>query len=531
MTDEQMDARLRAAGERWRAGAATAEPHPDDGFELLPARTRSHNRRWLAVASAAVLVAVLALAGMVVAQRTDHAPSSTNATRQLSGKWIDPVTRATLTFAPGSVRIADGCSTGTYRLQVAGNRATVGAPIGNVSVCGGTPENQDRLQLFHQVVSGTFTFVRSGQLLALSHAGAGTVLLTPDGNLTLVDTDWHLWKITDRDGTNIVPAGDPVLHIDGEQHLTGTDGCNSLSGDVQVRVDTIVVPTLATTEMACVDPAFSGSTNQIDAMLADTVHYSIDGDALTLTKPGAGTLVYRAASADGTDLVGRAWTLTGTEKQSGGSSTGASAAGESVVRFDGQGGFTLEHRCYVRQGEAQVASGTVTLSNVRLKSAHPCPYTGTQDQEQRENELVDSVLTGTVSWSLDGNRLTISNGGTTLTFEAAPAIVGPTWTLTTIEKGVGPYGSASPPSAAVPFTFTDAHVSVPYLGADVTISPGRITFGYWTDDQVAGPARLDTADSAFVYRHVLVGTVTWAISGNQLTISKDGVGALVFTKS
>jgi hypothetical protein len=42
---------------------------------------------------------------------------------------------------------------------------------------------------------------------------------------------------------------------------------------------------------------------------------------------------------------------------------------------------------------------------------------------------------------------------------------------------------------------------------------------------------LSAADDNFVFGHLLTDACTYAIDGDQLTITKEGVGALVLTRS
>ena len=67
------------------------------------------------------------------------------------------------------------------------------------------------------------------------------------------------------------------------------------------------------------------------------------------------------------------------------------------------------------------------------------------------------------------------------------------------------------------------------LSTTAVLSEGRIDFDEsWSSGLVAGPGdALDATDSDFVFREVLKGTCSYTIEGDQLTITHDGVGAIV----
>lgn len=328
MTDETMDARLRAAGERWRAGTTVvAEPPAATGpIELAPPPHRPRRTRWIAAASAAVVAAALAVGGTLLLTRT---------------------------------------------------HGTGGQPVG----------------------------------LPSTHPAA-----------SLVDTDWQLVRIIDRDGNT--PALDRAssLRIGQDGRLVASDGLNTLGAEVTIHRTTLELRDVGTTLVGSTQS--SVVTDTVDAMLSDTVAYTLKGDQLILGKPGVGMLVYNTASSLSTpqDLTKYSWRLIAKEvtTTSGGSSSGSgsSAVGESVLSFV-RTGFELRHRCYTNQGSARLGAGTMTLSHVTLKQAIPCPTNGTAAAEQKENGFVDDLLTGRVTWSIAGTALTITKGGRTATFRQA----------------------------------------------------------------------------------------------------------------
>lgn len=552
MTDQKMDARLHAAGERWRAAnTATADvPDETDGaLEILPAPKR-HSQRWISAASAAVLAVALVIGGVLIAtNRGDgHGPSTATSPEAsaLTGRiWTLSGDRgSTLSFHKGSVTVdAAGCDKYTVATTVDADHITLGKQIGKPVTCPAPAPGAyvDHLKRIVGILTGRLAWSVVGERLTLTKTDGstiGTLVYTSAAapNPTLVGTDWQLSKI----GNSTKVAGHASLTISGEQKLSGNDGCNSVSGDVTVRSGTIAFGQIGNTLMNCSAPDITATVSVVDAMLSGTVRYSIEGGELTLTKTGLRTLTYRAAKADvpvtdPAELTGPDWTLTGLGHASGNSASGNSAVSLSRVIFDAHGGFTVQHRCYTDKGKADLATGGATLTDVTLKLAVPCASNAESKDGQTENDLVDSVLTGTVTWSIMGKELTVTKGGDTLTFGRtdASALVGATWTLTTIEKGTGPGAAASPASTRLSYRFEQNAVNDGQCEANAAaISTGRITFNpRWSVSFVSGCKDLDVAQRQFVYGKLLTGTVTWSITGDQLTITKDGVGALLFTRN
>jgi len=231
---------------------------------------------------------------------------------------------------------------------------------------------------------------------------------------SLINTPWTLVTVTDADGTAIPVAGSGAFSIDANGHLKGNDGCNAMSGDVQLGDQTIDFGGgLAITEMACSDDNVMTTAQHVDAVLQGSVEWNIDGDQLTLHKAGVGTLVYRGGSSDslaGPPLDNTTWTLT-TIEEPGANGTASSVVTQVTVVFDDAGHVTITHRCYTDQADADAAKGTLDISNKHLQNAVPCPATQNQAQEQQENQIVDDVLSGHSTWTIDENGLQISKDG------------------------------------------------------------------------------------------------------------------------
>ncbi len=104
------------------------------------------------------------------------------------------------------------------------------------------------------------------------------------------------------------------------------------------------------------------------------------------------------------------------------------------------------------------------------------------------------------------------------------------WKITEIigRNGAGPEAASAP----VAFTFANSgstdHAG---SGASTHITAGRIEFGTWVNDLMTnhGPS-LDIAQSNFVYG-LMAGRLDWSITGDTLTLTRRGLGSLVFVRT
>lgn len=136
--------------------------------------------------------------------------------------------------------------------------------------------------------------------LVIAGGGSNTPMPAVGNAPPLLGTTWHLTALTGANGASVRIVAPASLTVDRPAALGADDGCNHYSGPLSVRQATLDIGTLAGTAIGCTGP-IEAQIRLIASVLLDagTVHYSITGDELTLTRPGAGTLVYRAAPATG----------------------------------------------------------------------------------------------------------------------------------------------------------------------------------------------------------------------------------------
>jgi heat shock protein HslJ len=242
----------------------------------------------------------------------------------------------------------------------------------------------------------------------------------------------------------------------------------------------------------------------------------------------------KASDGVASTLVG-SWQVDTISHSSGNSGGGTTATSDIMLNFGRTGSVLISHRCYESRGSATSSGDRITFSGLH-RSDHSCPANPPANEEH-EDTAVDSVLTGTVSWSVGDGRLIITKGGTQLRFVRPGAdsttLTGSRWVLRTVQNVADHNVAPRIVSVHLAFRFDADSVNDGSCGAaSATMTSDRIEFSStWTFITPTGCAMLPVQQSNFVYRRVLSGTVAWSISGDTLTITKEGVGELTFVKT
>lgn len=236
------------------------------------------------------------------------------------------------------------------------------------------------------------------------HGGPGTTPATA----ALSGTDWTLTGLRKADGTSLAVISPASLTFAGDgASIAGTDGCNHFGGTVTIRAGDIAIGNIASTAMGCVDrPAgFADEVALIDAVLNASVQWSVTGGQLTITRAGAGTLVYQAVThtttTDPKSLTGVTWRLV-TIEQGGVGGTASTPAAPASIHFDNSGKLTGDDGCNAITASTVPGRGTLEIG--LLGQTYKLCSGARNDQET----FVQSVLHGNVRWSISDGRLTIT---------------------------------------------------------------------------------------------------------------------------
>lgn len=205
-------------------------------------------------------------------------------------------TLISLTFADGGIRANAGCNTMSGDVTFKDGHIVVGDLAQTDMGCPGDGRHEQDTWLAKFLgESPAYTF--DGKALDLKTETA-TIALKPKTdvvpNLPIEGTRWDVTHVTsgpaagDNDPNAAVSAGmapsKAYVQFDGGK-VTGSDGCNRITGAATVKDDTITFGDIASTKMACPGVDTSG----VRKVLQGTVSWKINTDVLTLQHPsGAG---------------------------------------------------------------------------------------------------------------------------------------------------------------------------------------------------------------------------------------------------
>lgn len=112
----------------------------------------------------------------------------------------------------------------------------------------------------------------------------------------LVGIDWQLTVMAGAgpDATASTPAAPAAVRFDGKGHLSGSDGCNSMGGNVTITPGHLDDVAIGGTLMECPGARHDQYTLMLSVLRGSSIWDIVDGQ-LTITKAGVGSLSWHAA--------------------------------------------------------------------------------------------------------------------------------------------------------------------------------------------------------------------------------------------
>ena len=277
------------------------------------------------------------------------------------------------------------------------------------------PKDRRRKRIWLGSAIGAAAAVVLAVVLAVQLVGggsSGTHQPAAGGGTPLAGTDWQLSAMTGADGQAMTVARRVGLRFE-DGDVNGNDGCNALGGKVTVSGSEITFGRISTTLMACLDQstALTAQTQLIRAVMQDAVRYTISANTLTITKNGAGTLIYTAQPPATTNsgpsaLTERTWQLTtvvlGDDiAQPYGGTASSAPAGAQLTFSDGT--VSGSDGCNTFTARVTLGTGTIAVTGFENTTTNPCPSSS-------EWTL---VLQQARTWTLAGDQLTVdgTHGG------------------------------------------------------------------------------------------------------------------------
>ncbi|MGI5179474.1 META domain-containing protein [Dactylosporangium sp. CA-152071] len=240
---------------------------------------------------AVVLLSALGLAGCARENAAGGGgPWGRTFLSQSTSRPLVPGTRIELRFDDGKVGFRAGCNYISGAARIDGGRLVVSEIMSTAMGC--EPQHAEQDTWFA-------TFLEAGPQLRLEGAdlvleGGGTTVSFVEGSVAepdaqLVGPEWTVDTLVDGQTSGSVPAGvraHLTFTIDGK--VTGSGGCNSLTGTYTVDTETITFTAVASTRKACAE---AGTVeDKVLHVLRGTAQFRIEAGRLTLT------------AADGTGL-------------------------------------------------------------------------------------------------------------------------------------------------------------------------------------------------------------------------------------
>ena len=244
-----------------------------------------------------------------------------------------------------------------------------------------------------------------------SDDGSGSLATGPPA--TLLGTEWISTSITEDSEDRPLEPGTSITLTFTVDAVTASAGCNTLSGTARWDGATLLVDNLAGTEMGC-EPRLMRQDEWLVDVLSSRPTVEVDGAEMTLTSDGS-VLSFsdREVAVPDADLMGTGWVLDGLGHGSGDDGSMSSVPGgvRSTLRFD-DGTVGVNSGCNTGGGDVEVAEDTMTFGTI-VTTLMACP--GARDEVEK---AVLSVLQGEVTYTIDGDTLTLTKGEQTLVYHA-----------------------------------------------------------------------------------------------------------------
>jgi heat shock protein HslJ len=217
------------------------------------------------------------LEGVTWSLTSFFADGSQNAVAEDAG--IDATFQATDSVVSGSA----GCNRYSGPYEADGSQLTFGALATTQMACDESTNALERTYLASLAAARTYT--ATAEALTIYDADAQIILVyavAKPGELTGVT--WHATGINNGTGgvVSVAPGTDPTAAFDPAGTVSGDAGCNQFNGPAVVDGTSIAIGPLASTKMACADPAASTQETAYLAALEAATTVQIQGSTLEL---------------------------------------------------------------------------------------------------------------------------------------------------------------------------------------------------------------------------------------------------------
>lgn len=234
-----------------------------------------------------------------------------------------------------------------------------------------------------------------------STAGGATAGTNAPAAPDLVGTSWVLASYQDAQGTAVdaAPGNPATLSFAPEGALSGSTGCNAISGTYATDGTNLTITLGPSTLRACEDPATEAQELAITQNLPTVSGYTIDGESLTLTDQDGATLFTYTAGIS--DLANTSWQVIGVNNGKD-AVVSTELTEELTAEFGADGTFSGFGGCNQLSGP-WATSGTDGLDIGPLAATMMACDAAVSELEAQYQAALEAATT----FSIDGNALTL----------------------------------------------------------------------------------------------------------------------------
>lgn len=203
----------------------------------------------------------------------------------LAGQAPASGTSVTATFgADGTVSGSGGCNRFSGRYTATGTTIRVEEALASTMMACDQPVMAQEAAFF-AALKGARTFAVAAEQLTLSAEGGGVVASFVAQKQELAGTTWQVTGYNNGQDAvvSVLTGSTPTVAFGADGAVTGSGGCNTLRGTFTASGGTIKVGPLASTKMACAEPAgVMEQEARLVAALESAATYKIEGQKLEL---------------------------------------------------------------------------------------------------------------------------------------------------------------------------------------------------------------------------------------------------------
>jgi heat shock protein HslJ len=182
---------------------------------------------------------------------------------------------------------SSGCNTYTAPYQADGATMTIGPEIaGTRKACGPAPNAVEQAYLARLPRVASYEITNT-TLTLRSKGGAALLVYEASDTATAIIGEWTATSYYSGNAVESVVDGSTLTAAFDGQQISGSGGCNSFSGPYAVSGQTTIdIGPLASTMMACVDPALTTQEQHYLEALQLATSYRVTGNRLDLLRDG-----------------------------------------------------------------------------------------------------------------------------------------------------------------------------------------------------------------------------------------------------